>query len=273
MPTDTNPAERRRWNDDRWTGMWPRRERFTGSVTPHLMDALSLTPGERVLDVGCGGGKTTIAAGRLVGSAGAAVGADISVPLVDLARRRAAEAGATNVTFQVVDMQYASIGDTPFDVALSQFGVMFFDEPVTAFANIGRHLRAGARIGFACWQEPARNPWFSGFALARFVPPIPPAPAGKSPTGPFALADAERTEGILRTAGFTEIRRTAVDQTVEVPEDAIVDDDQLAFMGVAGADMADARRAVDEHMASFRIESGLCRFPMAFQIFEARRPS
>jgi len=275
-PTDpptkllTNLIERRRWNDDHWTTVWPKRERFTDSVTPLLLDTIALAPDERVLDIGSGGGKTTIEAGRRVGRQGSAVGADLSGPLVDLACRRAGEADSTNVTFHVVDMQHDHVDGGPFDAALSQFGVMFFDEPVTAFANIAAHLRDGGRIAFACWRAPDRNPWMPAFALGQFLSPPPPPAPGKAPTGPCALADPERTTGILADAGFSAIRHTDVDTTVDAPQDAIVDDRQLEFMGITEADMPGARRAVDEHMAQFRIDDELCRFPLSFQIFEAR---
>src|SRR5258706_356465 len=101
--------------------------------------------------------------------------------------------------------------------------------------------------------------------------PMPRPAEGKSPTGPFGLADAERTAGILRDAGFSDIRRTAIEFTVDLPEDAIVDDEQLRFMGVAESDMYAARRAMDGHMAQFRLNPEVSRFPLAFQIFEARR--
>jgi SAM-dependent methyltransferase len=271
MANDTNPIERRRWNDERWIAVWPKRERFTDAVTPHLLDALALAPGERVLDVGCGGGKASIEAARRVGAAGSVVGADLSGPLVDLARRRARDAAAGNVTFQTVDMQHDQVSGGPFDVVMSQFGVMFFDDPVTAFTNIARHLRPGGRMAFACWQSPEHKPWFFALALAPFLTPPPPPAEGKSPTGPFALADAERTVGILSAAGFSGITHTAVDFTIDVPEDALVDDDQLAFLGVAESDMAAARRAMDDHMSRFRLNPELSRFPLSLRIFEAAR--
>ena len=270
MADETNPTERRRWNDERWTSFWPRRERFTDTVTPSLLDTLALEPGERVLDVGSGGGRTTVLAARAVGPQGAAVGADISGPLVELARQRARDAALENVTFHVVDMQHDDVPGGPFDVALSQFGVMFFDEPVTAFANIARHLRPGGRLVFACWQAPERNPWVVAVAIGRFLPVLPPPAVGKAPTGPFALSDAERTTEILRAAGFTDVRHTPIDMTIDVPEVAIIDEDQLVSMGVAEADMPAARDAIEELMARFRVDEDVSRFPIAFQIFEAR---
>jgi SAM-dependent methyltransferase len=273
-PSDTNPAQRQRWNDQRWTEIWPRRERFTDTVTPQLLEIAALRPGEHILDIGSGGGKTAVEAGRRVLPQGTVVGADISAPLVALARERAAAVGASNVSFDVVDMQHDPVNGGPFDVALSQFGVMFFDDPVTAFANIAKHLRANGRLVFACWQEASRNPWAPAFAIPHLIAPVPPPAAGKSPTGPFALADPERTAGILRDAGFADVERTAFDVPVDLPEDAVVDDDHLAFMGVPDADLPEARRAIKDHLQQFRLDPlspELFRYPIAFQIFEATR--
>lgn len=267
---ETNELERRRWNDEQWASVWPRRERLTDTVTPFVLEAAAPLPGERVLDVGCGGGKTTIAVSKLVGPAGMVVGVDLSAPLAALATHRAGEAGAVNVTVCVVDMQVGTVSGGPFDLVLSQFGVMFFDEPQTAFNNIRAHLRSGGRIVFACWQEPAKNPWFFAPAIADLLPP-PPSPApGKSPTGPFALADAERTTTILESAGFTDVRRTGHEMTVEAPQDSVVDDAQLAFMGTPPDKLDEIRGAVDDHMQQFVITPEQSRFPLAFQIFEGR---
>ena len=269
---EANLNERRRWNDEYWVSVWPKRERHTDSITPYLLDALALRPGERVLDVGSGGGKTTIAAGRRVAPAGVVVGADLSAPLTALATRRAADANVTNVSFRVADMQEDSINGAPFDVAMSQLGVMFFDEPTTAFANIRAQLRPGGRIVFACWQDPARNPWYLAAALGDFLPPQPPAAPGKSTPGAFALADADHTRRVLESAGFTDVQHTPHDFESEMPLDALVDDGQLAFMGIPPDQIAGARAAVDEHFQQFQSESGLYRFPVAFLIFRATAP-
>jgi SAM-dependent methyltransferase len=261
---ETNQAERRRWNDEMWAAAWPRRERLTDEVTALLLDAMALAPGERVLDVGCGGGKTSLAAGRAVGPEGAVVGADLSTPLTALANQRAAEAGVDNVTFHVVDMQTDTVQGGPFDAALSQFGVMFFDEPVTAFVNIRAHLRPGGRIAFACWQSGEKNPWFFAPAIAELLP-APPTPApGKSPTGPFALEDPARTAGILSSAGFHELRRTAYEIAVDTPPDSVVEEAQLAFMGVPDDKLALAHTAVTEYMRQFVLSPALSRFPLAW---------
>jgi SAM-dependent methyltransferase len=265
----TNEFEQRRWNDERWVAVWPKRERLTDAISEYLLDAAALRSGERVLDIGCGGGKTSIAAARLVGGKGAVVGADLSVPLSELAEQRAADAGVENVVFRVLDVQTDTIGGGPFDVAISQFGVMFFDEPITAFRNIRAHLRPGGRIAFACWQAMERNPWFFAAAVAEFAPPPPTAAPGKSPTGPFALADPDTATHILQSAGFANIRRTARQIEIEVPEDSVVDEAQLRFIGIPEDKLVAAQAAVDAHMRQFKLQNGLSRFPLAFQLLQA----
>ena len=266
----TNRAERQLWNDERWAALWPRHERLTDAVTDFLFEAAALEPGERVLDVGCGGGMTSLAAGRAVGPEGAVVGADISAPLNALATRRAREAGAENVTFSVADMQTDTVAGGPFDVALSQFGVMFFDEPVAAFANIRAHLKPGGRIAFICWQAGDKNPWFFASAITELLPPPPALAPGKSRTGPFALGDPAYTAGILRSAGFVDVDSADHELAVDAPQDAVVDEAQLTLMGVAPDELATVQAAVNEHMRQFEVSPTLSRFPLAFQLFAAR---
>jgi SAM-dependent methyltransferase len=270
---EANQAERQRWNDPFWSTHWPKRERLTESITPLLMKALALKPGERVLDIGCGGGPATSAAAAIVGNTGKAVGADISAPLVALAQSRAAASGAKNLSFQIRDVQQERVEGAPFDVAMSQFGVMFFDEPKAAFANIRAHLVPGGRLGFACWQAVTKNPWFLGPAMKGILPPPPPPAPGKSATGPFAFADPAYVRGMLEAAGFADVGIADHDYEIQGPEDAVVDDGQLVFMGVPTEKMQEARDAVDKLMAPLRLPSGLCRFPLAVQIATARNPS
>jgi SAM-dependent methyltransferase len=266
-----NQAQRRHWNDAVRLAAWRRREPMTAAVTPALFGHASFEAGGRILDVGCGGGRTTIAAARDVGPGGEAVGADLSAPLLDLARQRSAEAGVTNARFVVADAQVARVDGAPFDAAVSQFGVMFFDDPTAAFANIRSHLHPGGRLTFACWQRAADNPWFSGPAFQSLLPPAPDPEPGKSAGGPFALADPERTAAILTVAGWSAIERFAYSHTAVVGPEALFDEpDYLRFLGIPEDRLADAETAMEQLLGPLRRGDGRCDAPLAYQVFTAR---
>jgi SAM-dependent methyltransferase len=265
---EANEGERRRWNDCAWAAAWPKREQLTTAVTGVLLDQLQLRPGEAVLDIGTGGGVAALAAAQLVGE-GTVVGADISAPLIDLARRRGEEQAASNVSFIVADVQNETVPGGPFDAAISQFGVMFFDEPQNAFANIRHHLRSNGRLGFACWQAPNLNPWFPGPALAGIVPPPPPPAPGKSPTSPFSLGDPDLVTGILEASGWRDIRGSRHEMVVTVDRATIVDDEALGFFGVPEDSFAAAWEAIEHQLSPITREDGRIDAPLAFQIFTA----
>jgi SAM-dependent methyltransferase len=266
---ESNAAERRRWNDAYWASAWPKREQLTNAVTDILLGHAALTAGEKLLDVGSGGGTSALAAARLLGDEGLVVGADISAPLVAFAQQRAADQRVANVSFFVGDVQHDTIPGAPFDAAISQFGVMFFDEPETAFTNIRRHLVPDGRLSFACWQSMEKNRWFVGPALAPYIPSPPPPAPGKSPTGPFGLSEPERVGEILASAGWNNVERAPYELVVNVDREAIIDDEQLRFLGVPETSFQSARRAVDEHFDRLAGSDGRIEAPLSFQIFTA----
>ncbi len=162
-------------------------------------------------------------AGAVTGLAGQVVGYDVSAPLLELARQRADHKSVANVRFVETDVQAGGWADCPFDLAVSQFGVMFFDEPTAAFAAIRGHLVPGGRFVFACWQGVERNPWHLGTALKSLLPrPRVPAP-GKSPVGPFALGDDEYVHEVLEASGLRLHPRHARTRRPYVPASAVVD--------------------------------------------------
>ena len=265
----SNEKESKRWNDDQWVAAWPERERLTEALTPYLLSAVAAQPGQRVCDIGCGGGAQTMALSDAVGPSGRVVGFDISGPLVELARERAGRAGVANVDFVVGDVQTEGLGPEPFDLAASQLGVMFFDEPLAAFGAIRAGLRKGGRLVFACWQGVEQNPWHTGTALRPFVPP-PKLPApGKSPVGPFSLGDDEYTRDILGGAGFGDVDSEEIEISVRAPASAVVDRSLFGFMGVPAGRLEDAGSAIDQHLARFDVGGGEYEYPLAFRIYRA----
>ena len=203
-------------------------ERFDSMLAPfgrRLLTAAALKPGERVLDVGCGNGAVSLDAAGAVGGDGQVTGLDLSAPMLEVARRRAEERGI-DASFVQGDAQTASF-DQPFDIVLSRFGVMFFDDPETAFANLAKATRPGGRLCFVCWQEILANEWIAVPAMAMVTHVgIPELPQPGTP-GPFALADAERTRGLLGSAGWSDATVEEYSDLMPMGRDP---DDVVAFM-------------------------------------------
>ena len=194
------------WNGrpaDVWVTEAERFDSMLAAFGRRLLTAAVLEPGEQVLDVGCGNGAISLEAARAVGSGGHVTGLDLSAPMLEVARRRAEEQ-AIEADFVQDDAQTASF-DQRFDVIVSRFGVMFFDDPEAAFANLAKAARPGGRLCFVCWQEMFANEWIAVPAMAMVAHVgIPELPEAGAP-GPFALADAQRTTALLEAAGWSEV--------------------------------------------------------------------
>ena len=264
-----NEKESKRWNDDRWVASWTQRERLTEALSPYLLKVVAARSGQRVCEIGCGGGLLSISLAEAVAPEGQVVGIDISTRLLELARDRASQAGADNVEFVVMDAQTDRFAEEPFDLAVSQLGVMFFDEPTAAFGAIRSALRPGGRLLFACWQGVEQNPWHTSTALRPFVPPPRVPPPGKSPVGPFSLGDHEYACDVLGGAGFTAVESTAFEATVRAPASAVVDTSLLQFMGVGPERLAEAEAVVERHLEQFVVGPDVYEYPLAFRVYEA----
>ena len=205
-----------------WNGpggqTWVARQEHTDITLAPVTEALLAfaTPhtGERVLDIGCGCGATTLEFARAVGPAGRVAALDISRPMLAEGRARAKTAGITNVAWQQVDPATAALD--PYDLLTSAFGVMFFGDPVGAFANMRGAASPGARMAFVCWRALAENPWMEVpmNAVSRHLPPrpktVPNAP------GMFAFADPERVTEVLTAAEWAAPRFEKLDLDLDI---------------------------------------------------------
>ncbi|KPF65207.1 class I SAM-dependent methyltransferase [Porphyrobacter sp. AAP60] len=184
-------------------------DRFEGMIAPigaALLARADYKPGERVLDLGCGGGATTLAIAEAVGPEGAAVGLDVAPMLVERATERAAATGSA-ARFVCADAATATLDEPPFDRLFSRFGSMFFEAPVPAFNNLRAMLKPGARIDLAVWANPRDNLWMMEMmGVVRQHIEIPPA-VPRAP-GPFAFEDLTYLEEVLAAAGFSAMTVT-----------------------------------------------------------------
>ena len=209
MPRDGSSEEQRRyWN----TVAGPRRvqqhefiERRNRGVDNLLLACAAPAEGAAVLEVGCGTGVTLFALAAAVGRAGRVVGIDISEPMLSFARRRVLDWGLATVSLVLADAQTHAFEPASFDLVVSRFGVMFFADPVAAFANLRSALRPRGRLAFACWASMAENRhWLVTYDIA--VSRVgAPAPEAEGAPGPMSLSDRGRLRAILESAGFADV--------------------------------------------------------------------
>jgi SAM-dependent methyltransferase len=243
MSDGSNAAQIDYWNaqaGETWSRFNALLDRQIEPLGREAMRALDPQPGERIVDIGCGCGQTTMVLAERVGAAGAVVGADISRPMLEVARARPLPAGARQPAFREADAQSDSLGEAAFGAAFSRFGVMFFADPVAAFANIRTALTPRGRLAFVCWRPYAENPWMRIPMEAAEALLGPPPPVDPLAPGPFAFADADRVRSILGRAGFTEVSIDAFD--AQIGGSSIDDTVSMTFrVGPLGRALAEHR--------------------------------
>lgn len=190
-----------------------------------LFDAVALQAGDRVLDVGCGLGHTTLEAAERVAPHGTVVGVDFSPVMLAAARERVA--GVDAVTLLRADAQ-AHPFEAEYDAVISGFGVVFFEEPQVAFANLRTALRHGGRLAFVCWRGPLQSQWIA-VATAAIVPVLERAPEMAEPgvPGPYAFADGDRLRGVLVASGFRNVSVEAITRPQRIAADV---DDAVSYV-------------------------------------------
>lgn len=234
------------WNDTagpKWVALQEALDRQIGPLGHAAMDAARVTPGDEVLDVGCGCGATSLELARRVAPGGRVVGIDVSTVMLEVARGAAERTATTGLSFENADAQTVGLPPGAFDVVFSRFGVMFFADPGAAFANLRRALHPGGRLAFVCWQPLGSNPWMALPLMAALQHMPAPAPAPPGAPGPFAFADPERVRGILGGAGFAEVALDPLEMELVVGGGRDLDGtvDFLLQMGPLGS----ALRAAD----------------------------
>jgi SAM-dependent methyltransferase len=261
-----------------WNGpgghTWVARQEHTDITLTPVMEALlafaAPRTGERVLDVGCGCGATTLRFARAVGSAGRVAALDISGPMLAEGQMRAAAAGIANIAWRLADAATAELDG--FDLLTSAFGVMFFGDPVAAFTHMRRAAHPGARMAFVCFRPLAENPWMEVpmNAVSRHLPPRP-KPVPNAP-GMFAFADPQRVCEVLAAAGWAPPRLDKLDLDLDIAagrglEEAVVQSTQIGVVNswlrgqpaeVVAAAIASVRAALTAHL-----DGASVRFPGA----------
>jgi len=283
--SEANEDQEDYWNSaagQKWVTYQDGLDTVFENVTERLLARAYPAPAERVLEIGCGTGAIALQVAGRVGAEGAVLGADISNVLLGHAEKRKSDGRFENLDFLLADAQTHAFERGSFDLVLSRYGVMFFNDPVTAFRNLCAALRPGGRLSFVSWAPMTENPWFAlpkSIAEARLGPMAPTPP--RAP-GPFAFAEADYVLDILRQAGFKE---TSTDtETIQLFHpgglDAIT---PLASNLGASArimkqydgtaeDLAHITRETAKELAQYVTEDGI-RIPARLHFFDAVKPA
>ena len=254
------------WNGPAGRAWVDRQELLDQMFAPfaeRLLDAVSAASATRVLDVGCGTGATSLAIARMLGATGRCTGIDISEPMIAMAAARAEVEGST-AAFICDNAQTHAFAPSAFDMIVSRFGVMFFDDPVQAFANLRHAAIPGAGLRCIVWRGAAENPFMT--TAERTAAPLLPNLPARPPGGPgqFAFADPGHVHRILDEAGWTQIDLQPIDIVCSIPEQQLVP--YLSRLGPVGLTL----QQTDEPLRTQVIEAVRAAFDPYVQGAEVR---
>lgn len=244
-------------------------EEVAAPVRRWMLRGLDPREGDTLLELAAGVGETGFEAAETIGTSGRLITSDFSPAMLEAARRRGAELGLGNVDYRIINAERIPLDDESVDGVLCRFGYMLMADPAAAFAETRRVLRQGGRVALAVWGAMERNPWIAiaGISLGQrgHIPPPPPPPA----PGPFSMASAERVEGLLREAGFAEVRLEEVHGRFVVSDAdeylGLIGDTAgpvgLALQGLGDQDRAAVRSDVEASLRRFAVDGGGYELP------------
>ena len=282
-PESANADQVEYWNTGpgaKWAAHQETLDAMMASILDRLLTHAAPKTGERVLDIGCGAGASSLALASQVGTGGQVLGIDIARPLLDKAETRTAEAGLGNVRYLVADAQTHNFEAGAFDLMTSRFGVMFFADPLVAFGNIATALRPGGRMAFVSWASLQANPWFQmprAAAIARLGPPE--ATPANAP-GPMAFQDTAYVSEFLSKAGLSdvsaqveELRLTisgSLDEVAEFASSLGPATRVINEMGGTTEDVAAITRDIAKGLEDYKVDGGVS-VPATLNFYSAVR--
>ena len=218
----TNQEATDAWSGPLFDAFVDYRELVVSGLGAHgeaALEAHPPSPGDRVIDLGCGFGDTTRRLLELVGEDGSAFGVDVAEPFIELARKEAGD-GAADLRFAVVDVQVGDLGG-PYDYAFSRMGLMFFGNPVAALRNIRSALAPGAKLVAVVWRQKPDNDWVhvAERVVERYLEHPEESDQPTCGPGPFSMANADTVSGQLTAAGFEEIALLRCDRPLKIGDD------------------------------------------------------
>ncbi len=259
------PTQKEYWSGrvgDEWANRADRIDIMLAPMTDAALARAAFESGEHVLDIGCGAGATSF---RIAQAGAHVTGVDISAPLLDVARRRAAVADFP-VEFIEADAGSARL-ERAFDAAFSRFGMMFFEEPESAFANIRSELRPGGRAVFIVWRQLSENPWATTpIEAVRPILKAPLPPSDPDAPGPFSLADPKKIERMLGAAGWSHVKITTWDGEIAIGGGGGLEESAEFLLKIGpcaraivdqGIDPGDARQRLIEKLTPLLTDKGV----------------
>lgn len=283
--SDANTAQAEYWASAagyQWIAREALMDALLSPVLTRVLHHAALQPGESVIDIGCGTGASSLAVARIVGPKGHVTSVDIAAQLLDRASIRANDAGLPNINFVLADAQTHAFAPQSADAMISRFGVMFFEDPVAAFANMARALKPNGRMIFAAWPPAAKVPWFSISVAAAVARLGKPSQTDPNAPGPLAFQDPERVTALMEKAGLTDVR--CQPEMVDLTPDGDAAD-IIAFAARIGpaarivaefsgteADTKAIEAEVGKAFAIYQTDQGM-RFPTGILLYSAGPPA